>query len=1560
MAQCTQSAQEFVQNAFGPTVAVLCSHDAEVLAQKNNLSVVEMLRPFSCLTNEAHIRDPSGQIHTVRNLRLILNEMNHQPQAPMLMRKMLQESVNRCQPPPVNGNRGNVITVGSYDLQIGSSTAWYETYRDVFLQLLTPSDHEFIQHYVACMHVVSTSHADPMDQFAKLSQQQHFLQHTSKSPYPKWLVPNIFKYYVLLHDNTDGEEEKAEAVYQSMKTTYSPHTCHLLRINSRSLNAAETTILNSEGSSNMPDPWSQYVNKSSEQLDTLDSDITQPTDDEGFPDRVMESGPENLEVTNPSDTSLLTPDSTDDGPNDPSPDDVIIPTQGNSLNEVIAHPLDQSIETKRSREELDSFNSADTPLLTNNKILNSEGGMQPTSKRSKFHGACLTLSDHDRLRNFIHEFSVRGLLPYIERMIRILSDQLAARKGLHRFMFSATKKWFGGKQAEKAAVTGLDMGGKYLRESPELQMRRLADLAFLVQLYELAYTSYHTAKRDFGNDQAWAHYAGALEMAAVSAFMLGSMQKAYPTHYMETAVTTYLNTCKRPQFATRAVLMSTEILKARGMYAEAAMEFIRMTGEDSDIRSAIFLEQAAHCFINMRQPMVRKYAFHMILAGHRFSKAGQRKHALRSYWQALQVYKGKGWTLAEDHINFTIGRQSFNLKRLENATTAYKHLLTYKSKQPPDQQNAFFKDYLSVFKQLVTMQSQEGNVQTTFSQLPLPVINKPSTRVLLTNPRKTILPDNHIFATSVTFDRIFDPTEREEWQDLEEMAVMVATGQRNLPAGYRPNLQLLHGKTDNSVSPLVVVGEAVTVELVLENPLKVSLTISDLMLRWKFTPVDYEHVNKENPEQQPAVVSNEADILNEKRNQLDEVVSTESIHEIVLAGSEYKPVHLSVTPHQTGELHILGVAYSLSAQQLLTTKDEITTTDFGNRENPDSPQKDSKSISRGVGVISVQGGQDLDIQGPRLNGTKVERCSVMYGPDRRLDPVVVPPMPLLEVIFNSFPSTLLCGEVCSSVVEFTNKGFSPLQKLLVSSNHPEMFSFGAFHTPTNQSQPGKDSANQSKASVYRTVQCSGSREGGCVESTVDKCNISHVTEIPLPGGSLPPEGSISIPMFVRGPDKSGIHEINMLFYYESSEENAKMRHRTLHHTAVIHSSNSISLTATALRAHSGERQDAEATGTSLVVNLDIDNMNQVHDSHIIEFSIGQVSCVSNTWALDSLDANTQTKEPKISGGESQRMCFKATKCRQHPTENPGKEQLVFTSVAFGKQRVDSSATPCRDFFFRSTFDPSKRSLELTPSSKTATPSTMSPTEETSVTLVTDTKTALEDCIKAGLTLIVLWKAFVVDEEGFHHTLVGQHHITMETMGKEVTTVQTTRRPREVTPLKIIKDPETELAKKEPSAEVMGQLLKYSLQYSEVKEHDFTKQRICTLPVSLNVYNCTSTAVEVAIETADQDNTSAMAERAASQPDSYPLRATSTSSTAFSWVGHITQKLILPPHAPHQAPLHACFSAPGVYNLANTKVLARSPQEGAGDPKRSGGERSGFVLQQRLPPSLVTIVGASVS
>lgn len=50
----------------------------------------------------------------------------------------------------------------------------------------------------------------------------------------------------------------------------------------------------------------------------------------------------------------------------------------------------------------------------------------------------------------------------------------------------------------------------YSPEAPELQIRKMADLCFLVQHYEMAYSCYHTAKKDFLSDQAVMYAAGAL------------------------------------------------------------------------------------------------------------------------------------------------------------------------------------------------------------------------------------------------------------------------------------------------------------------------------------------------------------------------------------------------------------------------------------------------------------------------------------------------------------------------------------------------------------------------------------------------------------------------------------------------------------------------------------------------------------------------------------------------------------------------------------------------------------------------------------------------------------------------------------------------------------------------------------------------------------------------------------------------------------------------------------------------------------------------------------------
>ena len=74
----------------------------------------------------------------------------------------------------------------------------------------------------------------------------------------------------------------------------------------------------------------------------------------------------------------------------------------------------------------------------------------------------------------------------------------------------------------------------YAPEGPELQSRRLGDIGFMFQNYEMAFKHYYASKRDFQTDQAWPFYAGALEMAAISNYMLhqlnpnGGSRQPYP------------------------------------------------------------------------------------------------------------------------------------------------------------------------------------------------------------------------------------------------------------------------------------------------------------------------------------------------------------------------------------------------------------------------------------------------------------------------------------------------------------------------------------------------------------------------------------------------------------------------------------------------------------------------------------------------------------------------------------------------------------------------------------------------------------------------------------------------------------------------------------------------------------------------------------------------------------------------------------------------------------------------------------------------------------------------
>uniref|UniRef100_A0A673XUK4 Trafficking protein particle complex subunit 8 n=1 Tax=Salmo trutta TaxID=8032 RepID=A0A673XUK4_SALTR len=1390
MAQCVQSVQEFIQDSFVPMVAVLCSEDAEKVTRKNNLNFSELLRPFCRLTSEGHMRDPNNQVQVVKNLRISVNNVVTRPSVPTsgvhgpAQRRLLSEVVSACQ--PAEGGVANVITAGDYDLNISATTPWFEAYRESFLQSMPASDHEFLNHYLACLLVVSSSEAVPVEQFLKLSQEQHRIQHNGEYTNPKWFIPNTLKYYVLLHDMSQGDEQRADSVYEDMKQRYGSQGCYLLKINSHTAAAGTDEQI--------PDPWSQYLNKSSRQSQ-LNVLTTKSHKNNQWKSNLSTHGGLDLDLDNTHPLQLET-----------------------------AIDMPGSLDSLRA----DAVETKTTTVYTGVAAVTS-------------HGACLTLNDHNRLRLFIQEFTFRGLLPHIEKNIRQLNDQLVSRKGLSRSLFSVTKKLFGGGKVPEKSIAELKntSGLLYHPEAPELQIRKMADLCFLVQHYELAYSCYHTAKKDFLSDQAMLYAAGALEMAAVSAFLQGGAPRPYPAHYMDTAIQTYRDVCKNKVLAERCALFSAEVLKSQSKYSDAATLLIKMTSEDSDLCSALLLEQAAHCFINMRNPMVRKFAFHMILAGHRFSKAGQKRHALRCYCQAMQVYKGKGWSLAEDHINFTIGRQSFTLRQPENAVSAFRHILTNDSQQTSTQQGAFLREYLYVYRNV------PGVREVALPQLPLPCINSSATRVYFGHERRLAEGEKQA-ATHVSLDQEFDRDLAAVWQDLEEQ-VVAAANRGLVPSTFYPTQCCLNSQTDNLHFPLAVVEEPIIVEVAFRNPLKVPLVLSDLSLLWKFTLKDFSR-----PQPQDIMVEDAVTISNEKE------------------------ARLKLLPRQTGQLNILGLVYNLAS-------------------TPSTGDSTINSPSATAGT-SVRGRQDLEIQGPRLNQTKEEKTSVSHGPDRRLDPTITPPMPLLEVFFLQFPTALLCGEIRKAYVEFCNVSHVPLCGLRVASTHPDFFTFGSssLATPLTPLSP----TSFENCSAYKTLATPPGATPGSVTAVtlvsaadfgsggggVFGTGGKRVAEIPLGEGTLTPGESTQLPLWLRGPDQEGVHEINFLFYYESAEKGGKISHRVLRHTVFICASRSLSIRATACRSNTlPEEEREEGRNGSMLVFVDVENIN-TSEAGVREFHIAQVSSSSKQWRLHKCINPAEDKDCKLTTRERGKLCFRATRCKPHEGTHSHYQQC---------QTIISSTTPCADFFFRRC-QPSEHSR-----SQGAGPGGGAE----------DITGVVRKCNEVDLDIIVLWKAFVV-EDNKQVILEGQLHVALQTIGKEACSLTQKEEAQEMVLLKF--KPELPPPTTRPSMEQLSHLIKTNLHYPESYSHPFVQKSLCMVPVTLMLSNCSLAQVDAIIDLRHKTTS----------PESLEVHG------SFTWLGQTQYKLQLRAQEVMRLPLRAGFLHAGVYNLGTPRVFAKLADQGA--------------------------------
>ncbi|GIL73935.1 hypothetical protein Vretimale_5119 [Volvox reticuliferus] len=744
-------------------------------------------------------------------------------------------------------------------------------------------------------------------------------------------------------------------------------------------------------------------------------------------------------------------------------------------------------------------------------------------------GAYLTVQDLDSVGSFVREFVSRTLLPKLEeRIARLNASITATRRGLRNRL---NRFWKGNAEDRQT-------DRPYPWHSVEGQMRQLGDLAFLLRQYAFAESTYRLAAQDYlaeGNSK-W--YAGVEEMIGlctvlgepadpIAAVLLQNdpmkyFMRAYenyikPPAAVLAAATVAVTSANGPvgpatampspppsavaaskigrMLATRVILLGAAVQTAAGRHRATSDALMRAQSEEENARAGLLLEQSAYSMLYVRPPLVRKFAFQMVLAGIRYICCGQKRIAIHAYRQVLALYLGKKWKYIEEHLHAVLGAQCVEYGDKERALWHFCALLDC-AHRPSAQQHNNVTQFLNLLTGIRDQLAITQDGANLVDRLPLPVINRHDVRVLCSDaacyagPSARTVPDS-------------------TWLKMEACCT---SGSNNwlVDGGAKQ-------ERDHEEYSMCVCGEEVGVQVEFRNPLAVKLKVTNVRLICSFTPEGDAGASGSR-----MAASGDAGPLSataERSGDVSSVVLTDSAHPLLPGqspaaltsqpGSEFIAISeaqltlhpgeamvevLRVLPHAPGWLRITGVTWTLN------------------------------------GV--AHGRINFDVKGRRRKRPKGTRPGQLkhYPPHRRLLFQVVPAMPRLELMSDPLPAALYSGELCRVMMRIRNSGRLPLRALALVVGHPEAVC------------PATD-ANKDKP---------------LLESLKDPREVVQLSKVPhslrgslqlyrlWPGRELAPGEVLEWPLWLH-PRGVGTLKLPIVWYGEPAVSGAKgsMRHRTL-------------------------------------------------------------------------------------------------------------------------------------------------------------------------------------------------------------------------------------------------------------------------------------------------------------------------------------------------------------------------------------------------------------------------------
>lgn len=236
----------------------------------------------------------------------------------------------------------------------------------------------------------------------------------------------------------------------------------------------------------------------------------------------------------------------------------------------------------------------------------SEGGWDT-------HTRYIFESDITAITAFVREMVTQSIIPTMERHVSVWNDQVASRRrGLTGRFMNLSRKWTGLGNGSRSSSggsgslkEGYDTLGYYRPDSPEAIMRKLADYAFMLRDWKLAYSTYDLLRSDFGDAKAWKYHAAANEMTAVSLLLMSqkaaSKARAETVDPMlESALYSYGTRCEASYGALRCLLLGFELLRLQGgpSVDDAARWGLRLLESKllGRVGDALIRERLASCY----------------------------------------------------------------------------------------------------------------------------------------------------------------------------------------------------------------------------------------------------------------------------------------------------------------------------------------------------------------------------------------------------------------------------------------------------------------------------------------------------------------------------------------------------------------------------------------------------------------------------------------------------------------------------------------------------------------------------------------------------------------------------------------------------------------------------------------------------------------------------------------------------------------------------------------------------------------------------------------------------